>query len=1566
MEVQDDSDGVTTSDQTPRISVKVVMKTNEDQKEGAFESNDDLIGITGHDQKIALIKSPTSPIEEDAMRLNLKQTEAVMKPTDSTNDNEDSLQNKESFEGMIKGKCTDIPVEESTRDDSKKDLNSITMNLFQAPEKSNECQPNNLSDDGKALSSASMSESTFAESLRGDDGDVNENGDVHEEKDQEQYEAATYLPRHDVFLPRNKRGPQSQKGDNAREFDGSDKHQILLFGNLDRTFEKNTSMSVEEISICSAQEFKDITKMCFAAMAVVFSSHNPSVTTIANSGCRNPPGTYSGHDIFGIQDVIVPNEIDYNENTKASSVLDSPLRATHTLTENMCDSVAISSSVSCISEENNTFSMNSKEDPSVADSLLNEECKTNALVDNMDQIQRPSVPFIVVHMLWKQLIKYRLFDRKKEDLQKQIDVIINKVQFSLVTELGFLEAVNYTSASRISSKTSFKEMTKEDETVSTMSTYNVECLQINHEIHLQYGRYVSKDCSRYFPFYLANHLKKSVHSLRIYDEETWNPEEALNATMSKTCVKFLKKYRSKQSDDSNVGSAAQSDILKFEYAVEMLPWHLMRAMLHYDVVDLLTDYSFVHDRMEVLDLNSAVQMHIADAEELHNCIIKFMTVNPNAKIDFEIERVLVQSYGLLGGIIHSENTSIPLDDGEKVQESEVEKIDNQDAIDFYTALAMSKAFQALGDSLSRCNMRTEAMKFYHRALDKFESIDAGLCFKEDDLKSSDTISRSQSHLLMGGILSRIAFIYESQKNNTDAMLCYERALSYYSRHKTNQHFKGIAKVLASMGQLHHLMKEYNPAYTCLRESLKLFKSFENKNVEEIANLTLLLGHVQKNKGKLNEALVLLSEAMYDKINVFGKHHPEVGFLHQTIGVVYCDKGDFQKGLSHFDDALRIRESALQSVLKHFGHNETNARIQAREIEVAESLQCIGKVYEHFGDMGESFSFLVGNVSIYRSHFLAVVSNQASIMVSDVGNFLDGVSGESVELSNLYRQLIQAIQVGKQLYSIDAEKLTVEKQQNDIERLLEVESQMAEILYDLGLIEAAQFMYRVTKFDNGTSNLNESLRYDAKSHFEQSIKIRKKMIERLNDLETIDDVDHQQIDYENITVAVISYELGKLFCGQETAEENELRRRRASMVNSAKQNDSNHYSRAVMYFQDARIILEDSIEMAETLDYINNEDDCWISRLHKTPEIFEDILHTLAVLYRKLEKYDKSVECYNSVSLLLTRNELDDENLQANPKDSKLSLERMKVAQASQSIGDILFDTGEYSRALKSYEEALQLLRAQCSDDLIVAETLCLRGNTLVKLKFFENAIISYDEAFRIRVAKLPKDHKDIATCFHMIGNAYEGDGKLYQALEYYKKAHRILSKHLVDTDTGAADVFYDLGNIVLMQNASSKWSNPGGEPSEDEISLSFSCFELCRDIYRRNFGDDALELGNSLNSLGVIHMKYEEYTKAIHSFETALKIFHGAPLGQSLKIARSLNLLALALVESGSEDYEIILEYYNLSKETYEEEGMCNTEHYAELNFNIGEVSLKIGTFLLSIFRNFITKRCILTFFLCR
>ncbi len=825
---------------------------------------------------------------------------------------------------------------------------------------------NESNDDNKFIFNNPNATSTSRDDYGDNDHVANEEG--------EEYEGGKYLLRHDIFLPTHLHHKSIQKYDGGAMSASTSfqKHQTL-FNNLDRSFEKNLSVSTTEsdsITICrSTQEIIEVIKMCFAAMAVVFSSHNPSVTTMAaNNGSHDNSFVNLAAASKDLDECIVEKEFtihsmnasnNHSNNNESASTSSSPNTSGSKISSSMvsrhqnmfsstqeksCNnnsnskdndnktkmkiSPSMASLLSGISDENlgndpvGTNNNSDYDNESIPDTLLNENTSTE-FIDNMEPVQRPSVPLTVVHMLWRQLIQCRFHMEKKSKVEKETDAIMKLVQFALVEELKLLEMVEYLTP-LLENDSNADDSNEESASTAKVEGNNdkmegnssgnsenedciaVECIQVNHDIHLQYGRYIAKNCTEFFPFYLDKGSKKLKQQLlRTYDEETWNPEEALNAVMAKSCLKFFKQYSSKYSNGEKASSTEQ---LQFEYSIEMLPWHLMRAMLYRDVVDLLTDYLFVKSRMNVLEFKSAAQMHIADAEELHSCINTLMAKYPHVKIDIDVGQMLVQSYRLVGGVIHCEDSSKWQDDEdevEKEQEQEVvERMDDNSPSGLKYALSFSKALQALGDSLSRYNLKSEAMKFYYRAMLKFESINSALSDQsgqsgEEGFKL-DKITPSHSHLLMGGILSRIASVYEWQNNITDAMLCYERSLSFYSRHQSKHHFKGVAKVLASMGQLHFNMKEYEPALSCLRESLKMWKGMEDNVADEIANLLLLMGHVRREMGQLNEALGLFSEALYDKVNIFGKLHPEGKIGYKRSQVIMLCSCHYLHYISHFN------------------------------------------------------------------------------------------------------------------------------------------------------------------------------------------------------------------------------------------------------------------------------------------------------------------------------------------------------------------------------------------------------------------------------------------------------------------------------------------------------------------------------------------------------------------------------------------------------------------------------------------------------------------------------------------
>jgi tetratricopeptide (TPR) repeat protein len=573
----------------------------------------------------------------------------------------------------------------------------------------------------------------------------------------------------------------------------------------------------------------------------------------------------------------------------------------------------------------------------------------------------------------------------------------------------------------------------------------------------------------------------------------------------------------------------------------------------------------------------------------------------------------------------------------------------------------------------------------------------------------------------------------------------------------------------------------------------------------------------------------------------------------------------------------------------------------------------------------------------------MTTNREDTMVEDLVILVQGEDSRLV-ISNLYQDAVMASSVGWHLCSLDSQRDVRHDNQEDV---FDMTSKMADILYDIGMIHGAQYLNRMEMWgddsEEGMIKEIESERSEAKTYLEQSVHMRKKGFSADQDSSS-----SGNLEFESLTAAIGLYELGRLFSvfvlRMNLDQQDSIM---SSISKNARKNALQECATAVSYFEEARSIFQDNMgmidtTMIETFNFVDFEDGPWIARLDKIPVVYEEMLQMMAILYRKLGEYGKSVECYNEVSILLTRMELEDGN-DEDSDESMITSQKEKVAFYSERIGDILFDTGEYLRALESYDEALQFRRLQDADSLVVADTLCRKGQVSLKLQDWNQALLSFNEALRIRVDLLPKDHDDVAACFHSIGKAYEGHRQLEQALDYYKKAQRILSGNLLDRDTNAADLFYDLGNIVLIGHNSYQHMQCKA-PSEDDISLALTCLALSRDIYRRNFGDDALEVGNTLCLLGVIYAIYDEYTMAIASYEDALSIFRGAPLDQSLRIAKALDRLGMALFHCTSKsNTKNPLDYLELSRQIYVDKKECKGEDYAIVLLHLGMVYVQEG-----------------------
>lgn len=1341
-----------------------------------------------------------------------------------------------------------------------------------------------------------------------------------------------YLLRQDLFL-HNSRGKLSSD-DLQKEHD----QNKAFFANIDSSFEDCAKEDYKNIQELDATEIMNISKICFAAMCIVFSSHNPSTTKISTDSESSESSVKSSLSTNSDDDALVKGSA---MSSAYQSALERDTSKTAILAKHrrkmFADNFDLSGADSKARDKllgKNIDGSQSHRSFDHASFGSSDELKNSTNKSNSVLLQRPSVPLPVVYMLWSKLILTFLEDKNMNDGKdvlvpnKLVTALLDRVEEVLVTKTSLLQMLPLKQKENSTSSTSTDEFFQD-------ITFDIDkesaCLKISHDLHLQYGLYISQNTKLFSFFFRGPSSEQGCQRLqfsyKIFDEDSWNPEQALNFVLASSCLSLIHNIQKPSSLHS-------MEKTQREYAFEMLPWHLMRSMQYQTVTRLLCDVSFVKGRLDDLDFAGATEMHVADFEELYDSVISLQSEFPLLVEDINVEKSMTECYGLLGSLIRSKDSYRWQYEDDHFEDADTP----EDDVDLAYVKNVARSLQAVGDSLFRYKKEAESMKYYYRSLVRYEHV---YSIESKSLKSSSSSSKrglEKTQLQMGGVLSRIAAVYEHTNDKSDAMLCYEKALSFYSKGQSRNHLQGIAKTLASMGELHFSLKEYDSSLSCFNESLLMLRSMDQNSDEVAANLLIVMGNVRKDMGELNEALELFSEALYSKTVLYGKSHPEVAFIHQVIGIAYCEKPDFQKALSHFEDALKIRKDAVALLQEHLYANDKSGRIQARELEVSESLEAIARVYETLDDLDTSFIFFEESASIHHNHLLDLVCSESCVMmISDVFNSLQTDPDSECFLDDVYDHLKAIAEIGLRLCPLSR----IFKTKLDMEDLIEIEGQVAEILLDMGTIQGAKFLLKMDQIDLEVENVSaidvSSERKQAILHFEDSVTLRKRRIERLKYDESTTTEGEEEINYERITMAVMLYELGKM-CSwlvlRNDIEDIESRNLRLIRPTSFAVRDC---KKALAYFEEAREILRDSISISETLAYPNEEEDPLIARIHLTPSIYEEMLQMMAVLYRKVGQYEKSVQCYNEVAMLITRMGLDENH---DKEDEVYISQKEKVAFSSQSIGDILFDTSEFSRALESYEEAIQMFDNLGVDSLIIADALNRKGHVLLKMKRWTDAVGVFNKALFIRVDRLPSDDSSIAESFHLISKCHEGQNQIEEALGYSKKAQKILSGHLVDTDIMAADAFFSLGRLVLLLEDSSRRCL-GEAPNDDDIALALTNLALARDIYLRSFGEEALEVGDTLSLLGSIYHKYGEFSKAVSVFKKALAIFKTAPLDQSERIRESLVKLGAATADLPEADFDKVLECYGLAQDIYEEKEECKSVEYADLIFNIANAYLK-------------------------
>jgi len=268
------------------------------------------------------------------------------------------------------------------------------------------------------------------------------------------------------------------------------------------------------------------------------------------------------------------------------------------------------------------------------------------------------------------------------------------------------------------------------------------------------------------------------------------------------------------------------------------------------------------------------------------------------------------------------------------------------------------------------------------------------------------------------------------------------------------------------------------------------------------------------------------------------------------------------------------------------------------------------------------------------------------------------------------------------------------------------------------------------------------------------------------------------------------------------------------------------------------------------------------------ELKQQIINLLGEQYRKLHRFPKALKALQEVEQLCGQIE-----------------DQTKIAECYNEIGMVYHKKAELQKALRYFEQALEIDRAAFGDQHPdVATDLNNLGTAWNELGEHHKAIEYYDQALDIDCAAFGEQHPNIARDLNNLGEAWRELGESRKAVAYHEQA--------LDIDRAAfgeqhPDVATDLNNLGIA------WNNLG----ESRKAIEYN--EQALTIDHAAFGEQHPNVARDLNNLGLAWNDLGESRKAIEYNEQALAINRAAFGEQHPDVARDLNNLGITLAQLG-------------------------------------------------------------------
>ena len=838
-------------------------------------------------------------------------------------------------------------------------------------------------------------------------------------------------------------------------------------------------------------------------------------------------------------------------------------------------------------------------------------------------------------------------------------------------------------------------------------------LQVTHVVQQEYGEYLLEE-------------DISLKDFTVDAERRWN--RAFGESFVREPVDW----------DSETPDAG------LDYALEMMPVHMIRGGMFSEAARLLSNASFVRGRLFALGRENGARRHIKDCETLFDILVK-QKGSSRKKVD--PKHMMKQAYKTLGDHLN-------MDEDEFIKEEGSPE-----------AVEVGRCHFEIGFSLAEKRCWDAAISHWDTSQELFVS---SLGMVE----------------VVAGVLFNVGVVYCQMTEYEQALGALKQCLRIRGAIHGEEHIL-YAQTIQKIGDVFLAMSDYHEAMESYNWALDVMHIEPSHHRIDIGDILENMGNIHYSKGEIEDSLQCFQDALRSKVADLGQDHPELASIYQHIGDCLSDQGKTDDAVVHFNEAIRLKELdpyggderdadvlTIKGVLYNLKGKQQHGlecyekalqilvtKVSHRKEKVASLLHLIGCVYLVSGEHKKAMKLFEESLQARRKVLGFVHLDVASTLFNMA--FLHQTRNR---LDKALKCLEEALKI-RQLRLPDSEKVALTHEKigtlaRSIGKAKKAEIAFTEalrirkLIHGDGHVAVASVLQELGDLFDDLGDYNEASKY-----YREALKIR-----------------HNRLGPEDLAVAETFYSMGFTLLNQGALDkaleclEESLSIRKFKLGEDAK--ECGDTLNTMGFIQAKRNDLEDALQLLW--------DALRIRKIQGDKIKISETLKNIGNVHREKQEYDLAKECYEEC-LRVRKEELGES-------------EDDRVADALIAIGNVYSDMNQPAQAMESYQEALAIRSRLFGDsDESVAAVLQYMGTLEFKAKRLDRAFQLLNEFIHIREGNETEPDGDYVNVLFMIGNIHKMQGNEDEAQTCWTEAYKIFKElGLAESNPQIAEVMEKL------------------------------------------------------------------------------------------------------------------------------------------------------------------------------